>query len=173
MMRGWPAMVLVTMIVSCLDGFEESQSDAMVPAGGVVSEKNRWRLDAGDSRLMNACITARSSALAGRSDAVVPSHNITGPDSGLPDTGGGWKSGQICFMPGYPFDRLRSISRRSCSSRSFPALPGLQHLGRLEENILGLPLKQVRRPVILLNHPAWGTPSLGGTERLHQPFGFE
>ena len=34
MMRGRPARVLVTMIVSCLEGFEESQSDAMVPAGG-------------------------------------------------------------------------------------------------------------------------------------------
>ena len=41
MMRGSPAMVLVTMMVSCLDGFEESQSDAIVSAGGAVSEKNR------------------------------------------------------------------------------------------------------------------------------------
>jgi hypothetical protein len=41
MIRGCPAMVLVTMTVSCLEGFEESQSDAMVSAGGAVSEKNR------------------------------------------------------------------------------------------------------------------------------------
>ena len=41
MMRGRPARVLVTIIVNCLEGFEESQSDAMASAEGAVSEKNR------------------------------------------------------------------------------------------------------------------------------------
>jgi ABC-type uncharacterized transport system permease subunit len=41
MMHGFPATVLVTMMVSCLDGFDESQSDSMVSAEGAVSEKNR------------------------------------------------------------------------------------------------------------------------------------
>ena len=41
MIRGCPAIVLVTMMVTCLEGFEESQSDAMVAASGAVSEKNR------------------------------------------------------------------------------------------------------------------------------------
>ena len=41
MIRGCPAMVLVTITVTCLDGFEESQSDAIVSAEGAVSEKNR------------------------------------------------------------------------------------------------------------------------------------
>jgi len=81
-----------------LDGFEESQSDAIVSAGGAVSEKNRWRLDAGDNRSMNRCIIAWSSARVGRRDAVVPSRRMTGPDARLPDAGGGWNKGLICFM---------------------------------------------------------------------------
>lgn len=159
-MRGCPAMVLVTTMVSCLEGFEESQSDAMVSAGGEVSEKNRCRLDAGDNRSMKFCIRAWSSAEVGRRDAVEPSRRMTGPDSRLPDAGGGWNKGRICFMPGHPLDLLRSILRSRRSFRSFPALPGLQHSKGLEENILGFLLKQVRRAVIVLNRPAWGTPFL-------------
>lgn len=41
MMRGRPARGFVTTMVSCLNGFEESQSDAMESVGGAVSEKNR------------------------------------------------------------------------------------------------------------------------------------
>lgn len=63
-------------------------------------------------------------------------------------------------MPGHPLDWLRSVLRRRCSSRSFPALPGLKHSEGLEENILGFLLKQVRRAVIVLNRPAWRPPSL-------------
>ena len=41
MMRACPAIVLMTMMVSCWDWFEESQSDAIVSAAGADSEKNR------------------------------------------------------------------------------------------------------------------------------------
>src|SRR5512147_2391524 len=111
MMRGRPEMVLVTMMVSCRDGFEASHSDAMVSAGGVVSEKNRCRLDAGDNRSTNSCIIAWSDARAGRRDAVVPSRRMTGPDSRLPEPGGGWNHGRICFMIGHHLELLRTLTR--------------------------------------------------------------
>ena len=103
MMRACPAIVLMTMMVSCFDGFEESQSDAIVSAGGAVSEKNRWRLDAGDNRSMNRCIIAWSSARVERKDAVVPSRMMTVPDSRLPEAGSGWNNGRICFMSSHAF----------------------------------------------------------------------
>ena len=55
---------------------------------------------------MNLCIIAWSSARVGRRDAVVPSRRMTGPDSRLPDAGGGWNNGRICFMLGHPLDLL-------------------------------------------------------------------
>lgn len=60
---------------------------------------------------MNDCITARSSARVGRRDAVAPSRRMTGPDSGFPDTGGGWNNGRICVMLSDSFDRLQSMPR--------------------------------------------------------------
>ncbi len=117
MMRGCPAMVLVTTTVSCLDGFEESQSDAMASAGGAVSEKNRWRLDANDNRSMNSCIIARSSARVGRRDAVVPSRRMTCPDSWFPDDSGGWYKGRVCFMSGHALDEMRFLGQVRTSVR--------------------------------------------------------
>jgi hypothetical protein len=61
---------------------------------------------------------------------------MTDPDSGFPETGGGWNNGRICFMFGYQLDWLQSRSRHCRSSRSFPILRGLQHSEILEENIL-------------------------------------
>jgi hypothetical protein len=124
MMRGSAPMVLMTTIVSCLDGFEESQSDAMMSAGGAVSEKNRWRLDAGDNRSMKRCIIAWSSGRVARRNAVVPSRRMTGPDSKLPDSEGGWDNGLISFMLGHPFDLWPSMLRRRRSSCLFRAVPG-------------------------------------------------
>src|SRR5574341_973790 len=91
---------------------------------------------------MNRCIIAWSSARVGRRDAVVPSRRMTGPDSRLPDAGGGWNNGRICFMLGPPLDLLLLMSWRR-SSRLFRALPGLQHSDGSEENILGFLLRQV------------------------------
>src|ERR1051325_2705939 len=89
-MRGWPDIVLVSTMVNCLEGFEESQSDAIVSAGGVLSEKNRWRLDANDNRSMNSCIVAPSSVRVERTDAVVPSRRMTCSDSWFSADSGGW-----------------------------------------------------------------------------------
>ena len=149
MMRGRPSMVLVTTMVSCLNGFEESQSDATVSAGGAVSEKNRWRLDAGDNRLMNDCIIGWSSALAGRRDAVVPSRNMTDPDSGFPETGGGWNNGRICFMPDPMLELLQAMSRFRGSFRLVRAFPGLRPSQDSPENSPGCWLRQVRRAAIV------------------------
>ena len=72
----------------------------------------------------------------------MPSRRMTGPDARLPDAGGSWNKGLICFMPGYPLDRLRSMSWRRRSFCLCCALPCLQRYEDLEENILGFMLRQ-------------------------------
>src|SRR4249920_1136950 len=91
---------------------------------------------------MNCCIIAWSSARVGRRDAVVPSRRMTGPDARLPDAGGGWNKGLICFMLGCPLDWLRSMSWRRHSFRLCCALSCPQRYEGLEENILGFMLRQ-------------------------------
>jgi hypothetical protein len=93
MMRKEPSQTRVTISVSCEPGREESHKLATTSAGGVLSEKNRWRFDWGDKRSMNSCISDRSPAVAARIPAVVPSRRMSHPDSASSDRKGGMYSG--------------------------------------------------------------------------------
>ncbi len=75
-------------------------------------------------------------------------------------------------MLGHPLDLLQSMSRRYRSFRSFRPFPDLQPSQGSLENTLGFLLRQVWQAVIVLNRPAWGTPSLQGRNGYISQSGF-
>jgi hypothetical protein len=76
-----PPLVRLTTRLSCLCGFEGSQSVFTQSPRGAAIEKKRFCLDSGESQLKKAISASRSWDWAMRMVAVEPSRKMIRPDA--------------------------------------------------------------------------------------------